>query len=139
MNIRVNDFCQVHGPGGLVHGPGAVLCESSVEGGVAEIDRLRKLGAVSVTDAEPTAFVPAAATAVAEMPDDDLAAENARLKAEIGRAADERRSQVADFERVRAALAEYQTPADPTPAGDPNAPPTDPVVSKSDGKQQKGR
>ena len=119
MNLRVNDYCQIHGPNGDVHGPGAVIPESAVEGGLPEVDRLRRLGAVTPTDAEPTAFAPAARSAVAEMPDDELTRENARLKAELAARGDGHRSQEAELQRLRELLAQHAKPADLTPAGDP--------------------
>ena len=132
MNLRVNDHCQVYGPGGEVHGPGAVLCESAIEGGLPEIDRLRSLGALTPTDSEPTAFLPAAKSAVAEMPDDELTSENARLKAELAARGDAARSQEAEVQRLRDLLAQHAKPADLTPAGDLS---NQPAGDKGDDRQ----
>lgn len=62
---------------------GQVVPVSAVEGGLPECERLEKLGAVEWTEEEPTELFPAAASAVAEMPDDELTKENAKLKAAL--------------------------------------------------------
>jgi hypothetical protein len=62
---------------------GAVVPVSAVNGGLPECDRLVELQAAEWTEEPPTEEFPASASAVAEMPDDELTKENAKLKAEL--------------------------------------------------------
>ncbi len=79
LNLRVN-----HAVVGPFRG-GVVVPTSAVEGGLPECDRLVALGAMSWTEDPPTDTPPAARTAVAEMPDDELTRENERLRRELSR------------------------------------------------------
>lgn len=77
MNLKIE-----HATVGAFRG-GNVVPANAIDGGQAEIDRLLAMGAVRWTEEPVTDFYPAAASAVAEMDDDTLTAENRRLKAEL--------------------------------------------------------
>jgi hypothetical protein len=78
MNLKVQ-------PGHTVNAwpAGTVITPVAVEGGHVEIDRLFSVGALAWCNEEPAEFMPAANSAVAEMPDDELTLENQALKAEL--------------------------------------------------------
>src|SRR4051812_8127306 len=62
---------------------GQVVPTSAVEGGLPECDRLVDLGAAQWTEEECNVSPPVARSAVAEMTDDQLKAENERLRREL--------------------------------------------------------
>ena len=101
----------------------AVLPAGCIDGGAAETDRLCRLGAIVATDAEPTHFVPMAKSSVAEMSDDELTKENARLKDEIAARDAGRRENDAEIDRLRQQLAEFRKPEDLTPGAPADNPP----------------
>jgi membrane protein involved in colicin uptake len=123
MNLKIE-----HAIVGQFRG-GQVVPVAAVEGGRPEAERLVALRAMSWTEAEPTEAFPASGSAVAEMPDDELAAENARLKAELEAAkaaradavtsakAEGRAELEGEVARLTAELeaAKAATPADPAP------------------------
>jgi hypothetical protein len=73
-----------------------VVSEDVFEGGRAEVDRLVGLGALAWTEDAVTEAFPAARSAVAEMPDDELTKENERLRAELEKAKAEAEKVAAD-------------------------------------------
>lgn len=62
------------------HAAGTVLPLSVIEGGAPEAERLVAAGVLAWTEQAATALIPAARSAVLEMTDDELIAENARLR-----------------------------------------------------------
>ena len=79
LNLKVlHDFVGLYQLGNIVP-------TTAVEGGLPECDRLVSIGACAWTEAEPNVVVVAARSAVAEMPDDALAKENERLRAELAK------------------------------------------------------
>ena len=121
-NWKVQPYHSVNLQGVGVFGPDAVLPGGSIEGGAEETGRLRRLGAIAPTAEEPTAFVPMAKSAVAEMSDDELTKENGRLKAELAKRDAGRREGDAELDRLRQQLAEFRKPEDLKPAAVKSAP-----------------
>lgn len=64
---------------------GNIVPTTAIEGGLPECDRLVSIGACAWTEAEANVLFAAARSAVAEMPDDQLAKENDRLRAELAK------------------------------------------------------
>ena len=120
---------------------GVVVSPDVFEGGRAEVDRLVGLGALAWTEDAVTEQHPAARTAVAEMPDDELTAENERLRAEVERlkgdaakvgeeAAAKAKSEAdAELAKVKAELEALKASAPPEPTADPK-PPAKPEPAK---------
>ena len=129
LNWKVQPYHSVNVQGVGVFGPDSVLRGGSFEGGTEETDRLLRLGSIAPTDAEPTAFVPMAKSAVAEMSDDELTKENGRLKAELAKRDAGTREGHAELDRLRQQLAEYRKPEDLKPAAVKDAPAADATPS----------
>lgn len=81
MNLEI-----LHGAVGPFRS-GDVVPASAVAGGFAECERLCQIGAARWCEAAPTVEPPAAMSAVMEMGDDELVAENKRLRQMLGQAA----------------------------------------------------
>lgn len=64
---------------------GQVVSSLAFVGGDAEVERLVGIKAVVLCEDECTVFTPASVTAVAEMVDDELVAENSKLKEELAK------------------------------------------------------
>lgn len=89
---------------------GDIVPLAAINGGRSEGDRLVELGAVDWTEEAPTVNPPASDTAVAEMPDDELTKENARLKAMLAEA--EAKTKADTEAKVAEAVAQAKAAAD---------------------------
>lgn len=78
MNLKIKPGHQVNH-----HTAGTVLSLDHFEGGDAEVVRLLNLGCIEVTQDPVNIEMPLSLTAVAEMDDDALTAENTRLRKQI--------------------------------------------------------
>lgn len=103
MNIEI-----LHGQVGL-HKQGDIVPVAAVAGGFPEADRLAGMGAAKFTTKAPTVHLPAAPDAVLEMTDDELLAENTRLRELLARADEDRQSALLD---LRKAVAEAEAERD---------------------------
>lgn len=78
MNLKIKPGHQVNH-----HTAGTVLSVDHIEGGDAEAARLFQIGCIEPTEEAVTVELPLSLTAVAEMDDDALTAENTRLRKKI--------------------------------------------------------
>lgn len=106
------------------HVEGDIVPVSAVHGGYPEAERLAGIGAAAWTAAAPTVELPAVADAVLEMTDDELLAENARLRDLLARAGEATDAATADLRNQLAVLtaqrdallAELEAARKPAPA-----------------------
>ena len=78
MNLKIKPGHQINH-----HTAGTVLSVDHLEGGDAEAARLFQIGCIEPTEEAVTVEMPLSMTAVAEMNDDELEAENSRLRKKI--------------------------------------------------------
>lgn len=97
MNLRI-----LHGVVGP-HSLGDVIPLAALDGGYPEADRLAAMGAVKWTTEAPTRPLPASADAVMEMGDDELAAENAKLRERLAVLTAQRDALLAELEGAKKA------------------------------------
>ena len=102
MNLRI-----LHGSVGP-HSFGDVIPIAALDGGYPEADRLVGMGAVAWTADAPTRPLPASAGAVMEMSDDELTAENAKLRERLAVLTAQRDALIAELDAAKKAA--------PTPA-----------------------
>ena len=99
MNLKIKPGHQVNH-----HTAGTVLSVDHIEGGDAEAARLLAIGCIEPTEEAVTVELPLSLTAVAEMSDDELMAENQRLRKQVVSRND-------DLELLREELKEAQDKA----------------------------